>query len=1580
MKSRKTRTLVALWLAAIGGFSLMFANADDSNNFKEIKMDITNAVQTIPQIIFKKTVSDSDEVILTNVGRLIKIDTKGKGFVLSRRWSSAAGSNSTVLGWEYNNIGGSNSNNSTIIWWSNNSINSSSNAVIWWWDYNSMSNSNYWTIAWWYKNSSNAEHATVVWGSNNNAGGEYSVVLWKESKANGKYSVSLWQYATVTKDSSFLWNDGTSNQTLDRANIFAVIGKSGMVVNMDKAHRFAQLTLWWSLFINQSASDLTWASSCARWTKWVVRVIPGPTDQVCFCSCDGESWNSLFGPWECNKKCGSLADPECDVSKLKKICTSEERYTYTGWCKQWDVVDGDGAYLVDREGNVHWSCQTNDGATKGCVAQIERSNIEWSCEKDVGEYKCNGVLSGYVVVSESDKGLAYNDDNNAKLYSTLSEAQSAVSAGVKCAYVCDEWLYKAWDECIRGKSCPRKTLTKDGARYTVPKMDHNSTTGVSYKNSAMECSGTVTCFDGEMTLEHTCRAYASCEEQDFGWYHVLATNNGQTRNVYKSSTTTHGSYTCERQVDCNDSKLSRTPGVSEKCDYKCDSGYVLDGYEVNHSLWNGVIYDVAKTISSASWDTYCNNRVQCSLWVLKLIWPRPEDKPECKLNPNWCSGTTIDWFKIDAMSHGESAQYYKSIEWLDGGCTTVAKCSYGKTTIWPVTCDFRCKGSEPELAIMWANKFTDKNYSPTAWTYVSNKTNPWACEWKCDQDWWYKVNSAETACVKEGYCEVMIRQGANMSWQYTTDNFKVSSLIWDSSFWCAYDDDGAVYSLESTCPEEVQRLNTTVGWIVMKAWYEFVKWTDLAGNTLSTNLNSINLNCGWSAYLRWKCADGYEYGWWKCRKSYACGQPKPTWNGILFWADKYLEWYTPSTWTYTNTSGALNACQYTCDTYYIWNSITKKCDPKTQDVSCGTAPNGSTWVKSTYKQTWDGGSWTPSIKPDNKCVTDSSSTEECTYKCSDGWKCKTGWGCEEESHASCKYVDGDPYKCEGSWNITITKTDTTSSTKWEWICKWEDDTTAKTCSLECDEWETLQWSSLHNGNCVNDEPDETILCCSSVPEHWKELPENEDVLDWSVSLCEPIIKENEEGSDEVLEVYGDCWYEWIGGSHTNGCWWSKYCCMDDLWWDGLSQITCNNLSENFCDDSIQWTIKSGKKYDKFTCEDGYHLEWCNCVSDNTKTPECGSANGTMRHTIPSGSMLCSGDSVASPVLPTDSGWEWSCSLAWSDVAAECSARKLVNITIKCDTDYYDWSEFVGGRVGGCSQIMWKSTTYTATSPVPTDIYIEQEKRQYGISSRDSNSCQFCFHPASTAVTPYIIRANQRTSTIQGGWWISTINRRWLNEWWIWFDSYLMNGDSSISFNGVANDYLGNISIVNHYLEYTGSNGVEYHITLADCDNVYENWINSTSTEYIKPAGQVCSRGSNPSDPNPGWWWGWWNSGGWSYTLEYYLNGSNVWIYAVDSNNRNVTLPESLNLVVLDGNGNTSPIEWFVWWSSYSHYILNGQYLRFDSWLDFGDPLLCADRYTPWSAGTNSACTINWNVYTMNKCQTAWANCINSNPL
>ena len=197
----------------------------------------------------------------------------------------------------------------------------------------------------------------------------------------------------------------------------------------------------------------------------------------------------------------------------------------------------------------------------------------------------------------------------------------------------------------------------------------------------------------------------------------------------------------------------------------------------------------------------------------------------------------------------------------------------------------------------------------------------------------------------------------------------------------------------------------------------------------------------------------------------------------------------------------------------------------------------------------------------------------------------------------------------------------------------------------------LDTFSLHNGSCAKQEQ---IQCCSSVPEHWIEIPEDEDVEDWSVLLCEPIIKENEAGSSDVLEIDGDCRYEWIGGSHTNGCWWSKYCCMDDLWWDGLAQITCDNLSENFCDDSIVWTPKTGKKYDKFTCEEWYHLEWCDCVSDSPET---------------------------------------------------------INIT--CSTTYdYDIP------TNGCYQTMWVATTYTADKALPTNVRIGQNKYGYGISARN----------------------------------------------------------------------------------------------------------------------------------------------------------------------------------------------------------------------------------------------------------------------
>ena len=52
---------------------------------KDIKLDPTNAKQTIPTIHFRSNISNSGQYVeLKNVGNLVRIDTRGYNFVISK--------------------------------------------------------------------------------------------------------------------------------------------------------------------------------------------------------------------------------------------------------------------------------------------------------------------------------------------------------------------------------------------------------------------------------------------------------------------------------------------------------------------------------------------------------------------------------------------------------------------------------------------------------------------------------------------------------------------------------------------------------------------------------------------------------------------------------------------------------------------------------------------------------------------------------------------------------------------------------------------------------------------------------------------------------------------------------------------------------------------------------------------------------------------------------------------------------------------------------------------------------------------------------------------------------------------------------------------------------------------------------------------------------------------------------------------------------------------------------------------------------------------------------------------------------
>ena len=552
MKSRKTRMLVALWLTAVSAFSLMAISFAD--NAKEIKLDRFNAIQTIPKIIFKQNISATKKVELSNVAEkeLIRINTNpdgastGNNFVLSRGGSSVAeGSyDSTILWWKNNKIEGTNSSNSTIIAWESNQVNSSLWGTIGWWKNNHVDQADYGTVAWWENNSAYRGSSTVVWGSGNMASGGYSVTLWNKNQVNGDYSMAIWNNSKVNASNSFLWSDNWV--TLSTNNVFAVVGGSGMVVNTDKAHRFAQLTIWWSLLVNQDSRSKN--LECTQDTKWVLKVI-NTGSQACFCSCDWNNWHSLFGAWNCSKTCGATKDPKCGTVQpvLKKICDeTKKQFVYSWTCEVWEVVEWTWAYMVDNQGIVHWTCQTNDGSWKACSSEVKATD-PWICSEPAWKYKCTGSFANASSGAKCSDGNNWltDDNGNAKLMESKSQADST-----PCGWYCNEGYYKRWDICIPMAGCPEQDI----GDYHIPPLVHNETRVIS--NNAWTCTRSVTCYNAIPTLwaEESCY---SCKWDKPNLGVTLSTklpNNNSTYWTCATDTTQACTYTCNgNNMKCNDS-------------------------------------------------------------------------------------------------------------------------------------------------------------------------------------------------------------------------------------------------------------------------------------------------------------------------------------------------------------------------------------------------------------------------------------------------------------------------------------------------------------------------------------------------------------------------------------------------------------------------------------------------------------------------------------------------------------------------------------------------------------------------------------------------------------------------------------------------------------------------------------------------------------------------------------------------------------------------------------------------------------------------------------------------------------------
>lgn len=380
MKISKKTLLAISILLNISALWLMFASAADRDLF----MDIHNAVHHINELKIISTWNDTTSATLSNTGGLVRIDTNN--YILWETWDKkntlSSTNSSSILWWEKNTIMGS---YNIILGWSGNITRWTHNTILWW-EWNNIVIETCWsmnTILWWKNNNiswgtytpgasclnyDDKNYSVIIWGHDNNIYGNYSVVMWNNSSVEWTGSTALWSWSHIQADNSFLWTDGNSPETLETNDVFVIMAQNWAIINTNKAHSFAKLTLWWPLVLSTNNNQ---SGALCEWWQWggIIKIEKSDNNQLCLCSCDGFEWNSMFSNWACSKVCNkSIESPIC--GSVDRICPY--RIMYSWHCINWKVIEWTWAYFVDKDNVIHRSCQTQDGQVASCSGTVSQ--------------------------------------------------------------------------------------------------------------------------------------------------------------------------------------------------------------------------------------------------------------------------------------------------------------------------------------------------------------------------------------------------------------------------------------------------------------------------------------------------------------------------------------------------------------------------------------------------------------------------------------------------------------------------------------------------------------------------------------------------------------------------------------------------------------------------------------------------------------------------------------------------------------------------------------------------------------------------------------------------------------------------------------------------------------------------------------------------------------------------------------------------------------------------------------------------------------------------------------------------------
>ena len=309
---------------------------------------------------------------------------------------------------------------------------------------------------------------------------------------------------------------------------------------------------------------------------------------------------------------------------------------------------------------------------------------------------------------------------------------------------------------------------------------------------------------------------------------------------------------------------------------------------------------------------------------------------------------------------------------------------------------------------------TDGQMVGEQWSELSPNAGCNSCTW-CP---WRTYVSDGWTCTSYDQCSATQKTA-------TCDDWRWSGEIWDYSW------------PNQWCPDGCDRI-----WVCPAT---ADGWTCTTYDTCSTVSRTITCNGGsweggtpydyleanqWCGWCDW-CPTGSVAHGWKCESYAKCSNTKVTSNC-------------------SNTQWNIEPEAY--------SSPNQDC-PWSEPECTGSYPSGAT-----------PSSATPTTSKDWFCATDT--TQACSYTCPTGQECNGTSGCKTKKNSMVDCGEGE-YTCEWTW-ATMTYDDNMSSTEWKWKCTSEDGSTTKSCSKSCGEWETLQWSSLHNGSCVKQKVCKTI--------------------------------------------------------------------------------------------------------------------------------------------------------------------------------------------------------------------------------------------------------------------------------------------------------------------------------------------------------------------------------------------------------------------------------------------------------------------------------------------------------------------------